>query len=300
MSRVSRRAPSKHRPVAGADEEFVNLVLAAQQSDWAGAEANYFLTVVLPRLIRSLPSEFPSLEREDILNRSWQILNRPGLSAKRHPRTWVLASTRRWLITAVRAQRDMTSETTVVASNWRQFRESLGVPWDAQLVITGESAQQKLDECAVISGEDAEDYLAAFSSAPVGSASTVWDDIVRLLVQLQWPEEVARRAVEVLEGRAGFATGRVSIPEAAADLKDVVPRGYRTGLARLVFAKNGYASARLQGVDDGRARLQTDKDYLFALVWKTGAITKRPERPALRQPDPFRADQHARPLNQAS
>lgn len=234
-----------------ADRAFLALVESARESNWVGREAEQLLNQVLPALARSLVGEFPDLLADEVLSWVWEVTKRPSLASTEHPRSWVIKGVRKELISLVRAQRDGVAPERVSAKGW--WKERVAFVGDSEgLMITGPKADEHLS------------IIAAAASVPVagtdeGTASSVWEDLRDLLVQLQWPVDVATRAVLILETNHRSAKRELSF----------LPWGYAPALVRFAFAKPGFIWARLHGINFDRAvRLAAaDIDLLEGLVW---------------------------------
>jgi len=236
-----------------ADAVFLALIESARESNWVGPEAEQLLNHVLPALARPLVADFPDLLPDEVLSWVWEVTKRPSLALTEHPRTWVIKGVRRELISLVRAQRDGVAPERVSSKGW----------WKERVAFVGDSAG------LMITGPKADDHLSAIAAAvsppdagaDEGTAASVWEDLRDLLVRLQWPFDVATRAVLVLETNHRSAKRELSF----------LPWGYATALVRFAFAKPGFVWARLHGIHIDRAVLlaAADTDLLEGLVWSS-------------------------------
>jgi len=235
-----------------ADAAFLALVESARGNNWVGAEAQQLLNHVLPALARPLVGEFPDLLPDEVLSWVWEVTKRPSLASTQHPRSWVIKGVRKELVSLVRAQRDGVAPERISAKGW----------WTQRVALVGDSAG------LMITGPKADEHLNAMAAADVSlpdvgtdesAASSVWEDLRDLLVRLQWPFDMASRAVLILETNHRSARRELSF----------LPWGYATALVRFAFAKPGFIWARLHGINFDRAVLlaAADTDLLEGLVW---------------------------------
>lgn len=235
----------------GAETAFVALVESARESNWIGKEAEQLLNHVLPALARPLGAEFPELLPDEVLSWVWEVTKRPSLSSVQYPRTWVIKGVRKELISVVRAQRDGVAPEKVSAKGW----------WKERVAFVGDSAG------LMITGPQADEHLTAITTASMplesdntdNALSSVWEDLRDLLVRLQWPFDVASRAVLILETNQRSAARELNF----------LPWGYATALVRFTFANPGFVWARLHGINVDRAVLlaAAETDLLEGLVW---------------------------------
>ncbi|MFC8041530.1 hypothetical protein ACFUOZ_19435 [Paenarthrobacter sp. NPDC057355] len=153
----------------------------------------------------------------------------------------------------VRAQRDGVAPERISAKGWWKERVAF-VGDSAGLMITGPKADEHLSAIAAT-------VSPAEASTDEGMASSVWEDLRDLLVRLQWPFDVASRAVLVLEMEPNHNSAKRGL--------GFLPWGYATALVRFAFAKPGFLWARLHGINIDRAVLlaATGTDLLQGLVW---------------------------------
>lgn len=234
-----------------ADTVFLGLVESARRSNWVGPEAEQLLNHVLPAMARPLVGEFPDLLPDEVLSWIWEVTKRPSLASTHRPRTWVITGVRKELISLVRAQRDGVAPERVSTKGWWKERVAF-VGDSAGLMITGPKADEHLSTiAATMSPPD--------TATDEGTAFSVWEDLRDLLVRLQWPFDIASRAVLVLETNHKSAKRELGF----------LPWGYATALVRFAFAKPGFIWARLHGINIDRAFLlaAADTDLLEGLVW---------------------------------